>query len=101
MDALKDLVPFLNLGVGGIVVLAFIRGWIFSKAQVEALVESYKERLQDQKSQLSDAKAAYAASEARNEALGRQVAQLVELGRTSNAVLSALPGGRKSGGEAA
>lgn len=98
MDALSELSPFAQFGLVGTLVvmtlLAFARGWVFSRKSVEDMIQVYRDRIEDKNAAIADLKAAVAASEERNEMLNRQVAQLVELGRTSNAVLSALPGGR-------
>lgn len=98
MDALSELSPFAQFGLVGTLVimtlLAFARGWVFSRKSVEDMIQVYKDRIEDKNAAITDLKAAIAASEERNEMLNRQVAQLVELGRTSNAVLNSLPGGR-------
>lgn len=98
MDALATLSPFAQFGALGVVLIgtliAFSRGWVYSRKSVDDLIRVYKERIVDKNETIADLKAAVTASEERNEMLTKQVGQMVELGRTSNAVLHALPGTR-------
>lgn len=90
-----------QFGLAGLIfllgLLAFGRGWVFSRKSVEDMIRVYDGRLEDKNSVIADLKAAVEASDKRNEMLSLQVAKLVELGRTSNAVLTALPGGKAAG----
>lgn len=98
MDSLTDASSWTQFGLAGFIFLllmmAFARGWVFSRKSVEDMIRVYEGRLDDKNAVIADLKAAVAASERRNDMLSAQVGQLVELGRTSNAVLNALPSGR-------
>jgi hypothetical protein len=93
-----ELAPFVQFGAVGVVFLgsmfAFARGWVYSGKAVDKMVEGYGAVIKGKDEVIVDLKAAVAASERRNDMLSAQVSQLVELGKTSNAVLTALPGGR-------
>jgi hypothetical protein len=95
---MDQLSPWVQFGAVGFLfigsMIAFARGWVYSGKAVDKMVEGYVRVDQAKDGIIVDLKAAIAASERRNEMLNDQVSQLVELGKTSNAVLTSLPGGR-------
>lgn len=98
MDPLTALSPLAQFGAVGFTfimsMIAFARGWVYSGKAVEKMIEGYGAVIEGKDEVITDLKAAIAASERRNEMLSTQVSHLVEIGKTGNAVLTALPGGK-------
>jgi len=97
VDAITTLSPLAQFGAVGFTFLgsmiAFARGWVYSGKAVDKMVEGYLRVDKSKDEIITDLKAAMAASERRNDVLSLQVAHLLEIGKTSNAVLQSLPGG--------
>lgn len=91
---LWNALPWSNMGAGVIVaagVIAMIRGLLMPRSTVERLIDGYEARLKDRDEQIKELKTRAAMVDARNDLLVEQVRQLMEVGRTTNAVLTSLP----------
>lgn len=95
MDPLNNILPWANLGVGGLILFGFIRGWIYSTRGIQRIIDTYEARLADKDAHIEELRAWAKASDARNDLLAEQVRQLVEVGHTTRALLASLPAGRE------
>lgn len=95
MDPVGDILPWANLGVGGLILLGFIRGWIYSSRGIERIITTFEARLKDKDEQIQELRSRANALDARNDLLARQVQSLVEVGHTAGAVLTSLPTGKE------
>lgn len=91
MDPLNNILPWANLGVGGLILFGFIRGWIYSSKGIEKIVAAFDARLKDKDEQIQELRSRADALDARNDLLAQQVRSLVEVGHTAGAVLTSLP----------
>jgi hypothetical protein len=94
LDTILTSIPWSNVSAGALVTLAVIsiyRGWLWTKASVDALKDSYKLLLDDKDRQIEELRKTNHTVDARNDMLAEQVRQLVEIGHTTSAVLTALP----------
>lgn len=82
----------------GLVITGFARGWLFTSKTVEWQNKHLEARLSDRDETIKELKAENAALVKTNEVNAKSISELVELGRTSNAALTALP--RTAGVEA-
>lgn len=86
---------WVQLGLaGGMLVMlgvALSKGWLWTGASVERVTEQLQLRLDDRDKVIEQLRATNEALDVRNDILAGQVQQLVEVGITSNAALSALP----------
>ena len=94
MEAFLAGIRYDQIGFGAIVVfgvLAVLRGWIVPRSTVVDLRTDRKERLDEIASERDDWKQAYLVSEQARMLLVSQNGELLELAKTANHILSALP----------
>lgn len=94
MDIPQFISPWLDLGAGGLVVLFVLSiyfNWLIPRKSVDKLLQVQKDRLNDRDNLITELRRTNEAIDKRNDLLADQVRQLVEIGKTSNAAISALP----------
>jgi len=91
------LSPWLNLGVGGLVIFAVVFGLLVPKRSVDKLIIILESRLRDKDFVISELTKTNSALDQRNDMLADQVRLLTEVARTTNAAISALPKPERDG----
>ena len=94
MDIPQFISPWLDLGAGGLVVLFVLSiyfNWLVPRKSVDKLLQVQKDRLNDRDDLIAELRKTNEALDKRNDMLADQVRELVEIGKTSNAAISALP----------
>jgi hypothetical protein len=81
----------LIVGIVTMVVTGFVKGWIFTATSVEWQNKHLEARLADKDQVISELRAANQAHMETNKTNSASIKELVELARTTNAVLTALP----------
>lgn len=100
MDPLLTGIPWGTvgpvLGLAIFVILSVARGWLIPKITHDQHIQIMQQRIDDKDVLIAELRRTYEAVDKRNDELADQVRQLVEVGHTSAAALSALPraGGR-------
>ena len=91
----SSLPGWANLSLsGGMLLLLFTalwRGWIWTKPSVDELKSQHKLTVQDKDQQINMWREAYLNADARNDKLAEYLREMVDVAKTSNAALSALP----------
>lgn len=96
------LASWVQLGLAGGMIVTFvtalIRGWLWTGASVAKVTEQLQLRIDDRDEVIKELRATNKAHDERNDMLAGQIQQMLEVGRTSNAALTALPrvGARES-----
>jgi len=94
VDIPQFISPWLDLGAGGLVVLFVLSiyfNWLVPRKSVDKLLQVQKDRLNDRDDLIAELRKTNEALDKRNDMLADQVRELVEIGKTSNAAISALP----------
>ncbi len=91
MDLPPGLSPWLNLGIGGLVIITIIFGLLVPKRSVDKLLRVMEMRLLEKDSIIEELRKTNAVVDQRNDMLADQVRLLTEVGKTTNAAISALP----------
>lgn len=95
MDDFSSLPGWANLSIaGGFLAILFTglwRGWIWTKPSVDELKSQHKLAIEDKDRQIKEWREAFYNADARNDRQSEYLRELVEVGKTSNAALSALP----------
>jgi len=83
------------LGLAGGMLVMFVaalsRGWLWTGAAVARVTEQLQLRIDDRDEAIKQLRATNESHDKRNDLLADQIRELVEVGRTSNAALTALP----------
>jgi len=86
---------WVQLGlVGGILFgfwVSLNRGWLWTGGSVKLVIDQMEKRISDRDMLISELRTTNQAHNTRNDLLADQVRQLVQVGITSNAALTALP----------
>lgn len=94
-EVLDALGPWGQLGLlittVGLVVTGFARGWLFTSRSVEWQNKHLEARLLDKDEIIKELKMANAALTKTTETQAKAIYEFVEVGRASNAALTALP----------
>jgi len=94
-EILDALGPWGQLGLivtlVGMVVTGFVKGWIFTSTSVEWQNKHLEARLKDKDEIITELRAANTAIMATNQTNAASIKELLEISRTVNAVISALP----------
>jgi hypothetical protein len=94
LEQLFTAIPWGNVSAGALAafgVFSIYRGWLWTRPAVTQMIELYKAMIQDRDEQIAELKRTNTTLDARNDLLANQVKQLVEIGHTTSAVLTALP----------
>ena len=81
----------LIVGLVAMVVTGFVKGWIFTKTSIEWQNKHLEARLKDKDEIITELRAANQAHMETNRTNSASIQELVELARTTNAVLTSLP----------
>lgn len=81
----------LIVGLVTMIVTGFVKGWIFTSTSVQWQNKHLEARLADKDSIIAEQKATIAAVLETNKTNSASIQELVEISRTMNAVISALP----------
>lgn len=91
----SSLPDWANVGIGiGFLILLFVglvTGRIWTKASVDELKAQHKLAIADRDSQIREWREAYLSADARNDKLAEYLREMVDVAKTSNAALTALP----------
>jgi hypothetical protein len=94
-EIFEALGPWGSLGLivtlVGMVVTGFIKGWIFTSTSVQWQNKHLEARLKDKDEIIAEQRATIAAVLETNRTNSASIQELVEVSRTMNAVISALP----------
>lgn len=94
-ELIEALGPWGQLGLivtlVGMVVTGFVKGWIFTSTSVQWQNKHLEARLVDKDQIIIEQKATIAAVLETNRTNSASIQELVEISRTMNAVISALP----------
>lgn len=94
-EILEALGPWGQLGLivtlVAMIVTGFVKGWIFTSTSVEWQNKHLEARLKDKDEIIVELRAANAMHLETNRVNSESIKELVEIARTTNAVISALP----------